>query len=100
MITDHTGEVTFEAIDSKEVKKRQQAAQNAYVKAGKAWRKASKNDPSAVKPTKPTFRVLESKVTGTDAKQKAEESAARWKERYEKKQAEKERAEAGGESKK
>jgi hypothetical protein len=91
-IVDESGKVSFEAIESKELEKRKKAADDAYAKAERAWQEAVKTDPSTPKPVRVTFSVIQSGITGSDAKAKAEAAAARCKEEFEKKQ--KEAAEA------
>ena len=87
-IVDAAGKVTFEAIESKELLRRQKAADEAYAKVEKAWQEAVKADPTAPKPARMTFTVIQSGITGSDAKQKAEAAATRCREEFEKKQKE------------
>jgi len=87
MFRDHSGQITFEAIRSSDIKERQKALLTAYAEALRGYGKGSSK--AAPKPQRPAMRVLQSKVRGSGAKDKAETLAASWQKKYEEKMAKK-----------
>ena len=87
MFRDHGGQITFEAVRSSDIKARQKALLTAYAEALRGYGKADST--AAPKPQRPAMRVLQSKVCGSGAKDKAETLAAGWQKKYEEKMAKK-----------
>ena len=92
------GSVQFEAIGTCNLKTRQKVLIEQYTEACKAYVAVRKDNPSEPKPKKPIFRVLQDKIGGKDAKEKAETLAAKCQEKYEKKRSKTEKTEPEGEA--
>ena len=86
MIKDTDGTVGFEAVSSRELKKRTAQLQKDYAEAYKAWLAASKEAKKAgedfeePKPKKPGLRKLGSKIKG---EAKAKSTASLYQEKWE-----------------
>ena len=89
MMKDCYGQVTFEAILSNEVKERQKELLQGYAEAYRGYKAARKENPSESKPTRPAMKVLQSRICGDGAKEKAESIAAKWQDKYDEKMAKK-----------
>ena len=83
-IQDTTGAVTFEVVPSGLETSREKTLREDYVQARKAFEAAKKDNPAEVKPKVPKVAVLAKAVNGKD---KAEALAAKFREKYEAKQA-------------
>jgi len=95
MVRDSYGSVTFEAIPSTDLKKRQKQLGDDYLEACKAYKEAKSDNSSADKPTKPAFRIIESKIRSKDSKAAAEALAAKWQEKYDAKKGKAEAKDTG-----
>jgi len=93
MVRDHYGQISFEAIQSRELKKRQEDLIASYKDACRSYKSAKKEDASEEKPRKPAVRVLQKNIRGKDAKDKAASIAAKWQEKYDEKMAKKQEKE-------
>ena len=69
--------MSFEAIQTKDLKTRKRALQEEHVQACKEWKQAAKEAGSdgdkPPRPKKPLLKVIGAKLTGTSAKKNAEE---------------------------
>lgn len=84
--------MTFEAVPSGLEKSREKTLREDYVQARKAFEAAKKDNPAEVKPKLPKVSVLAKAVNGKD---KAEALAAKFRDKYEAKQAAKQGKEGG-----
>jgi len=89
MIRDAYGAVTFEALPSRDVKKREEELLKDYTEACKNYKEAKKDNPKEPKPAKPALRIVKSGIRGKDAKSDADAAAAKFQEKYDEKKGKK-----------